>query len=112
MDRSRDSRLAQPFGSGWDMFIVALAILSLSVSLATRTFRLDSSATVKISSSTSQAIRQHLDRDAVRWVLPVPILAAVQAPAYYPRFAPAGPPLPTVLFDQSLSNRPPPSLTT
>jgi hypothetical protein len=86
-----------------------LAILGLSVSLATRTFRLQSSDTVKVTSSTSQAMRQHLDRDAVRWVPPVPILVALQVPTFYPRVAPAGPPVPTVLFDERLANRPPPS---
>jgi hypothetical protein len=98
--------------TAWRILVITLAICGLTVSLATRTFRLHSSDTAKVISSTSQAMRQHLDRDAVRWVPPVPILVAQQAPTYYPRFAPAGPPLPTVLFDEHLANRPPPfSLT-
>jgi hypothetical protein len=31
------------------------------------------------------------------------------APTSYPRIAPAGPPIPTVLLETSLYNRPPPS---
>jgi len=32
-----------------------------------------------------------------------------QAPIVYPRVAPAGPPLPTLLLEENLYNRPPPS---
>ncbi|HEX3820703.1 MAG TPA: hypothetical protein VHW45_10230 [Candidatus Sulfotelmatobacter sp.] len=94
----------------WQILIITLAICGLSVSLATRTFRLQPTTdAVKVASSTSQPVRQHLDRDAVAWVPPVPILFALQGPTFYPRFAPAPPPLLSVLFDQSLANRPPPS---
>lgn len=112
MIRSSNRGPAHAFYPAWRIFVVVIAMLSLTVSLATRTFRLSSSDKVQVTSSTSQAVRQHLDRDAVRWNPPVQVHFALQAPTYYPRFAPAGPPLPTVLFDESFTNRPPPSLLT
>ena len=108
MTRSNHMRLPHRH-SGWRVLVVGLAICALTVSLATRTFRLTIPQTLTVQSGAAQATRQHLDRDAVKWVPPVPVFTTLQAPAFYPRFAPAGPPLPTVLFDESLSNRPPPS---
>lgn len=95
----------------WRIFIIALAICGLTVSLATRTFRLTTSHGVTVKSGDAQAKRQHMDRDGVHWVPPVPVLTALKAPspAGYPYLAAAGPRFATVLFDQSLSNRPPPS---
>jgi hypothetical protein len=93
----------------WRILVVSLAICALTVSLATRTFRLTFPHSSTVQSGAAQAMRQHLDRDAANWVPPVLVFTTLQAPQFYPRFAPAGPPLPTVLFDESLSNRPPPS---
>lgn len=93
----------------WRVFIIILAICGLTVSLATRTFRLKISHRVSVTSADTQAMRQHLNRDAARWVPPIPIFAALQVPAFYPYVAPAGPPLASILFDKSLYNRPPPS---
>jgi len=93
----------------WRVFIIILAICGLTVSLATRTFRLRITVGVSVTSGDAQAMRQHLDKDAARWVPPVPIFAALQLPTFYPYVAPAGPPLASVLFDESLYNRPPPS---
>lgn len=104
-----DSRLPNHQHSRWYVLVIVLAICGLTGSLATRTFRLTISAGITAQSVDSHAVRQHMDRDAVQWALPVPVLCDLQAPVFYPRFAPAGPPLPAVLFDESLSNRPPPS---
>ena len=90
-------------------FLIVLAICGLILSLATRTFRLDVPQRVSFVSDTGHAMRQHLDRDAMQWVPPAPLLTSLQVPTFYPYVAPAGPPLASVLFDQSLSNRPPPS---
>jgi hypothetical protein len=106
---SENPRLANHQRLRWHVFVIALAICGLTVSLATRTFRLTFPQTPTAQSKVAQATRQHLDRDASTWVPPVPILTALQAPVFYPRVAPAGPPIPSVLFDESLSNRPPPS---
>jgi hypothetical protein len=106
---SEDLRLRNQQPSRWRVFVIALAICGLNVSLATRTFRLTFPQTPTAQSSSAQAARQHLDRDASTWVPPVPILTTLQAPVFYPRVAPAEPPIPGVLFDESLSTRPPPS---
>ena len=89
--------------------VICLVLLSLTVSLATRTFHLNVPHGVSAQSSASEATRQHMDRDGVRWT-PLPLVTIVlQVTSFYPRVAPAGPPLPSQLFDKSLYNRPPPS---
>ncbi len=93
----------------WRAFIIALAICGLTVSLATRTFRLTIRHSVTVTSRDAQAVRQHMDRDGAHWVPPVPAFTVLELPTFYPYVAPAGPPLATVLFDKSLYNRPPPS---
>ena len=108
MAPSEDLRLPSPHPR-WYVLVIILAICGLTVSLATRTFCLTFPHTSTLQSGSAQAIRQHMDRDAAQWAPPVPILTALQAPVFYPRVAPAGPPMPSVLFDESLSNRPPPS---
>ena len=102
------------FVAGWELtghrVFVGILLFSLVVTLATRTFHVAIPQGVTIRSGAAQAMRQHLDRDAVRWVPPVPILTALQAPTFYPHVAPAGSPLGVLLLDESLYNRPPPSL--
>src|SRR5277367_7186835 len=93
----------------WQTLLVVVAICSLTVSLSTRTFRLKISHSNTVQSGAGRAIRQHMDRDAVRWVPAVPLVAVLDAPAFYPLVAPAGPPLPGLLLDESLYNRPPPA---
>jgi hypothetical protein len=92
----------------WHALIIALAICGLTVSLATRTFRLKTCQTATVASHSAQPMRQHLDRDAVQWVPPVLVFSILQVPAFYPHVAPAIPSLPSVPIDESLSNRPPP----
>jgi len=106
---SEDLRIRIHQNPRWRALVIVLAVCGLTVSLATRTFRLTIPHGVTARSADSQTMRQHMDRDAAHWAPPVPTLSALQAPVFYPRVAPAGPPLPSVLFDQSLSNRPPPS---
>ena len=84
-------------------------MLCLVLSLATRTFRMTVPHGVTVQSGVAHAVRQHLDRDAVGFARPVPVVATLQAPFFYPYVAPAGPPLGVLLLDESLSNRPPPS---
>lgn len=94
----------------WRVFIIiVLAVCGLTVSLATRTFRLKISNSVSVVSGDAQATRQHMDRDAAQWAPPVPLFTTLQVPTFYLYVAPAGPPLASVLFDNSLYNRPPPS---
>ena len=94
----------------WRGVLVALLMLSLVVSLATRTFHQTIPRGVNAHSNTVQAMRQHMVRDAARWVPPIFVHTAHQAPVFYPRVAPAGPPIPALLLiEDSLYNRPPPS---
>jgi hypothetical protein len=101
------------FTAGWELstrrVIVALLMLSLVVSVATRTFHVAIPHGVTVGSGEAQAMRQHLDRDAARWIPPTTVLTALRAPEFYPHVAPAGPPLGVLLLDESLYNRPPPS---
>lgn len=109
MAPSQDLRLPNHQRPCWRVLVIVLTICALTVSLATRTFRLTFPHTPTVQSGSAQAIRQHMDRDAANWTSPVPVSTALPLPVFYPRFAPAGPPMPDVLFDESLSNRPPPS---
>jgi hypothetical protein len=106
---SEDLRLRNHPHLRWRVLVIVLAICGLTGSLATRTFRLTLPKSSTAQSGSAQAMRQHLDRDATKWTSPVPVLTTLPVPTFYPRVAPAGPPLPSVLFDESFSNRPPPS---
>jgi len=93
----------------WRMLVIVLAIAALTCSLATRTFRLTDSHGINARSADAHAIRQHLDRDASNWTSPVPVHSTLIVVTFYPRIAPAGPPMPSALFDdEHLYNRPPP----
>ena len=95
--------------SRWRVLLVVLAICGLTISLTTRTFHFTIPHQIAAKSESEQAVRQHLDRDGATWIPPVLTFAVLQVSSFYPRVAPAGPPLPTVLFEKSLYNRPPPS---
>ena len=93
----------------WEVAVIVLALCGLTVSVATRTFRARFSSGTIVKSIPGQAIRQHMDRDASNWVPPEARLANVQqVPVFFPRVAPAGPALPRLCYEESLSNRPPP----
>jgi len=106
---SEDLRFPNHQHLRWRILVIVLAICGLTVSLATRTFRLTISHGVTAQSADSHAVRQHMNRDAAQWAHPLPILSTLQVPVFHLRVAPARPPIPSVLFDESLSNRPPPS---
>ena len=93
----------------WRWVLVGVVMFSVVVSLATRTVRLTISHGVAIESGAAQAMRQHMDRLAVLWSPPIQIFTTLHSPTFYPRVAPAGPPLGVLLLDESLYNRPPPS---
>jgi hypothetical protein len=92
----------------WRLAFVCVVLVSLVLALATRTFHGTTSQSITVQSNSPQAMRQHMDRDAVRWAAPVAKIVVSQAPTFYPRVAPAGPPLPTLLLEENLYNRPPP----
>jgi hypothetical protein len=93
----------------WYWALVSVVMFSLVLTLATRTFHVTLSYNTAVQSGDSQAVRQHMDRDGIRWAAPVAKVTASQAPTFYPRVAQAGPPLPTLLLEKSLYNRPPPT---
>jgi hypothetical protein len=94
----------------WRGAFIGLVMFSLVVSLATRTFHQTIPQGVTVHSNAAQAMRQHMVRDAARWVPPVLVYTAHQVPVFYPHVAPAGPPIPALLLiEDNLYNRPPPS---
>ena len=93
----------------WYWALVSVVMFSLVLTVTTRTFHVTLFHNTAVQSGDSQAVRQHMDRDAIRWAAPAAKVKVSQAPAFYPRVAPAGPPLPTLLLEKSLYNRPPPT---
>ncbi len=93
----------------WRLALVSVVMFSLVLTLATRTFRGTTSHSIAVQSNSPQAMRQHMDRDAVRWAAPVAKITVAQVPMFYPRVNSDEPPLPTFLIKESLYNRPPPA---
>jgi hypothetical protein len=91
------------------VFVVVILVMCLTVNLATRVFRLSDQHSVSANVSAKQALRQCLELDAIQWSPPVPAVTLLERVSFYPRVAPAGPPIASALFEQSLYNRPPPS---
>jgi hypothetical protein len=89
--------------------LVGVVLLALVVMLATRTLHLTITHVVTVRSGAAQAMRQHLNRDAARWIPPSSVLTALRAPTFYPHVAPAGAPLGVLLLEKSLYDRPHPS---
>jgi hypothetical protein len=97
----------------WRILIIALAVCSLTVNVATRYSSCDlasvSIAKVLHKHSSPEKSRQRLTKVASSWLRPVTSSTPLQAPASYPRIAPAGPPIPGTFFEASLYDRPPPA---
>ena len=93
----------------WRFVAIVVAISALAVSLATRTTICTISHGKTVQCQLSKATRQRLDTDATKWVPPVAPVAVSDVALFYPRVSPAGPPIPGLLFEESLYNRPPPS---
>ena|ERR1035438_756583 len=92
----------------WRWALTVLVLLSLVVALATR-FQVTVQDTVTVQSGTSRAMRQHMNQDAVRWVVPILQLTVLRAPTFHPRLVPARPSLPSLSVEENLYNRPPPA---
>lgn len=91
--------------------LVLLSVCSLTARLATRYyFPADGSIqSVKVAKvHAPDAKRQRLNKNAADWHPPVFNFTQLQSPSYYPRVAPAGPPIPGLFLEESLYNRPPP----
>jgi hypothetical protein len=107
--KAETTDLATRSAPWWRWALVSVVMLSLVLTLATRTFHGTISHNTTAQSGASQAMRQHMDRDAARWAAPVAKVTLLLAPAFHPRVAPAGPPVPTLLIEENLYNRPPPT---
>src|SRR5579872_3412897 len=84
--------------------IVFFAVTSLAVSVATRycsTQPSTSSVRILHKHSSPEQARQRLTNAATNWIPEVVQSGVLQAPTSYPRIAPAGPPIPGVLFEAS-----------
>ena len=91
---------------------VLVAVCAITISVATRYSTPEQVGTAN-ASSVHQVVspasnRQRLIATSEAWHPPVARVAFLDTTTYYPRMAPAGPPIPSVLFDESLYYRPPP----
>jgi|SRR5579872_6298182 len=97
----------------WWAAIVLIAVFSLAVSVATRygSVRTDSTTSItKVQKHVApEPRRPRLLKTAATWMAPPASCVVLQVPTSYPRIAPAGPPIPGVLLEEKLYNRPPPS---
>jgi hypothetical protein len=109
LDEAEKNRFALRSVSPWRWVAVSFLILSLVFSLTTRTFGVAIAHRVTAKSAAAQAVRQHMDRDAAEWTSPVPVLATLLIPTFYPQREPAHAPLGILRLDENLYNRPPPS---
>src|ERR1700722_19416843 len=105
------SRLTNLEGRWRCAIVIFVAVSALTVSVATRYCSAYSGSyparTLHKHSSPEQS-RQRLTKNAANWMPQVTQAGVLQPPTSYPRVAPVGPPIPTVLLDTSLYNRPPP----
>ena len=97
----------------WCAVVVFVAVFSLTLSVATRYSTpcdapLSTVKTVQ-SHTYAEAKRQRLVKDAANWIPPLTCVEGLCEPSFYPRIAPAGPPIPTLVLEENLYNRPPPS---
>ncbi len=94
--------------------VVLLTVCSLTVSVATRyTFSRglnESKAASARSHVSPELTRQRLLKNAATWMPPVVASEVVYECSAYPRIAPSGPPIPSLFYEESLFNRPPPSI--
>jgi len=93
----------------WRWAFVGVVMFSLVITLATRTFHVAVPHSTTVQSNSPQAMRQHMDRDAVRWAVPVAKVTVAPVPTFSPRVALAGPPVPTFLVKENIHTRPPPA---
>ena len=111
--RMRTLHYSRACQSRWSRCVLVLVICSLMFSVATR-FSLTTHShfhTVKtFDSDCSQPKRQHLDNDAAHWAAPVAVALVLEHVSVYPRAIVADTLPPSQVFDESLYNRPPPSL--
>jgi hypothetical protein len=97
----------------WCALVILLAVCALTASVATR-YSYTQSASALTGKTLQKHLspepsRQRLSKNAANWIPPVVRSVTLQAPSSYPRIAPAGPPMPNLVLENSLYNRPPPT---
>lgn len=94
--------------------VVVVAVCALTVKLTTRFSLFESAPTPAITTLQPHVSpapnRQRLMSTATACNAPMVRASLLDSTTSYPRIAPAGPPMPSVLFEKSLYNRPPPGL--
>lgn len=96
---------------GWRGLLIVIAICSLTLSLATRFWTPSTSQSNIVKSIDQRSAdpkRQHLNKDAIRWLAPLIDFGRLAPASIETRLAPSGPILPKQVFTESLYNRPPP----
>jgi hypothetical protein len=96
----------------WLAVLIVMVACSLTINVATRYCFATTTHVSFEKSANAQAEgiqHPHLDKDGLSWVSPLRRPVIYQVSTFYPRFAPSGPPVHTLLSDNSLYNRPPPS---
>lgn len=92
--------------------VVVIAVCALTVKLATRFASSESVSSASVTTVMAHVSpapnRQRLIGTATAWNPPLIRASLLDSTTSYPRMAPAGPPMPNVLFEKSLYNRPPP----
>ena len=98
----------------WSALVVLAAVCALTVSLATRystPFNVSSHKIKSVQARTSaDSTRQRLTKNAANWMPPTLGFSILRASVSYSRIAPVGPPPPSLLIEQKLYTRPPPSV--
>jgi hypothetical protein len=96
----------------WQGALIALAICALTLSVATRfsaPLGAQSHSVKSVDRWPGEAKRQHLDRDATRWIAPAASLSMIEPGTIETRLLLADPLLPKHVFTNNLYNRPPPA---
>jgi len=96
----------------WRSALIVIAICSLTVSVATRFWASSTSDTQIVKSVDHRPLdpkRQHLNKDAARWVSPSATFSVIAPASVETQLAPVIPLLPKHVFSDTLYNRPPPS---
>jgi hypothetical protein len=98
----------------WCSVVVLVAVISLTVSLATRYGSSHGLATSTVTAvqrvSPPEPARQRLLKNAATWVPPVICAAVLDAPEPRSRVVPSSPRIVETFFEKNSYNRPPPSL--
>jgi hypothetical protein len=90
------------------LFLITLVIFLLAVNVGTRTFRVTIPRSATVVSGFTQGMRQHLERDAQPWVVPVLPTATLHVRPFRISVAHLDG-FPSTLLQQRLFDRPPPS---